>query len=151
MKFIKCGCGENIYVEDEDYPKLAPFNWYCNDGTAIRGYVDGEKVNITSLIVETPIGFLVDHKNLVMHNCLRNNLRLATKQQNNHNCGPRKQNITGYKGVHWRKDKHKFQARIQADKKNHLLGYFNSAQEAALAYNKAAKRLHGEFAFLNIV
>ena len=60
-------------------------------------------------------------------------------------------NTTGYRGVtcdHRRKNK-KFIATIWVKTKNRIIGYFNSPEEAAFAYNKAALRFHGKEAFQN--
>jgi hypothetical protein len=57
---------------------------------------------------------------------------------------------TGYKGVHFWKARKKFRALISKDGKQHYIGVFPTAEAAALAYNKAAKKLHGKFARLNI-
>ncbi|MCV5968484.1 hypothetical protein, partial [Lactococcus petauri] len=43
----------------------------------------------------------------------------------------------------------RWEARIQHNKKQITIGYFNNEEEAALAYNKKAIELHGEFASLN--
>lgn len=40
-------------------------------------------------------------------------------------------------------------ARIQAFGSNHYIGSFSNEREAALAYNKAAIKFHGEYAKLN--
>ena len=38
-----------------------------------------------------------------------------------------------------------------AKTQNHHLGYFTDEDEAARAYNHTARRLHGEYACLNVV
>ena len=55
----------------------------------------------------------------------------------------------GFKGVY--EAGTKFIARIRANGKQHWLGSFDTATEAAAAYNEAALRLHGLFAQLNQV
>lgn len=74
------------------------------------------------------------------------NLRDITHQQNMCNRGKNKNNTTGYKGV----SKHssgKYQGKI----KQIYLGLFNTKEEAARTYNKAAIKLFGEFAVLNVI
>lgn len=84
-----------------------------------------------------------------------NNLREATNQENGMN---RKKNksINGkptssiYKGVTRAKHAKKWTAQIQIDGKSKYLGSFISEIEAAKAYNRAAIKLFGEFAKLNL-
>jgi hypothetical protein len=54
-------------------------------------------------------------------------------------------------GVDWNKDKVKWRARLQTNGKAAHLGWFITEEEAALAYNKKAMEIHGEFARLNII
>jgi hypothetical protein len=44
---------------------------------------------------------------------------------------------------------HKWQAYINYNHKRICLGCFDSEEEAALEYNKKAKELFGEFAYIN--
>jgi hypothetical protein len=67
------------------------------------------------------------------------------------NRGPTANNTSGYKGVCWRKDRCKWEVKLRYQRKCYYLGYFISKLEAALAYNKKALELAGEFAWLNPV
>jgi len=73
------------------------------------------------------------------------NLRLATRTENNANARLRKDNTTGHKGVvaGWGG---RFLARIQVAGKNRHLGTFDTIEQAAEAYRKAAKEAFGDFA-----
>ena len=51
-----------------------------------------------------------------------------------------------YKGFHWNKRNKKWAAQITCDHKRHHLGYFVDEIDAAKAYDKAARKYHGEFA-----
>lgn len=91
----------------------------------------------------------IDHKN---GNKLDNrifNLRTATRLENCRNLSRRNDNNSGFKGVSRRTDTGRWRARIKNNLVEHALGTFDSAIEAAIAYNKAAKRIHGKFAKLN--
>jgi hypothetical protein len=78
------------------------------------------------------------------------NLRLAGKFGNQQNAGKRRKNGSScYKGVFSTKNGKRWQASIRANGTHHYLGVFDSEEEAALAYNNACIRLHGQFAVLN--
>jgi len=84
----------------------------------------------------------VDHKDGDRGNCAWDNLRLATRSQNNANSKRRRQHLP--KGVSIDKSNaiNPYFARI----KGRYLGCFPTAQEAHLAYCEAAKELYREFA-----
>jgi hypothetical protein len=77
------------------------------------------------------------------------NLREASNQENMRNLKLRVTNKTGAKGVCVTGKR--FSAFIKANYKSIGLGTFDTIDEAAHAYNKAAIALHGEFACLNPV
>ena len=77
------------------------------------------------------------------------NLRETTRSQNLMNQKPRKNKSSKYKGVSWYKRDKIWQAQIKINKKQIHLGRFKLEKDAALAYNKAAIELFGEFACLN--
>ena len=45
-------------------------------------------------------------------------------------------NTSGYRGVHWRKSRKKWTSQIRVDSKKIHIGYFKTAEEGAVAYDK---------------
>jgi hypothetical protein len=105
------------------------------------------KIFMHVAIAGTPNGMCTDHIN---HNTLDNrseNLRVCTSHQNAYNKRKHIDNTSGYKGV--RMKAKKWEAHIGDHGRDYYLGRYSSPEEAARAYDEAAKRLHGEFASLN--
>lgn len=88
---------------------------------------------------------IIDHKDTNKTNNKWENLRKATKSQNEHNTQKQKNNTSGYKGVSWHKPSNKWAANIRLNTKLHHLGYYLSPEEAHAAYCTASVKLHGEF------
>lgn len=57
---------------------------------------------------------------------------------------------SGLVGVFWEKQCSKWRAQIMHEGERIHLGLFDSPTEAARARDEAAKKLHGEFAVLNL-
>lgn len=90
-----------------------------------------------------------DHRNGNGLDNRRSNLREATASENNQNARQRSDNTSGFKGVHRDKRRSKWRAQINFNGSAHRLGYFLTAEEAAHAYDAAAREFHGEYAALN--
>jgi hypothetical protein len=97
------------------------------------------------LIMAAPDGIGVDHINGDGLDNRRANLRLASQRDNSANMAVRASSATGFKGVSWKRRNRKWQAQIGRT----YLGIFASAEEAARAYDHAAREAWGEFAHLN--
>lgn len=94
---------------------------------------------------------VVDHEDRNCENDKIENLRPATYSQNTANSIRTKENKTSkYKGVHLDRDK-KWVAMIYINKKTKYIGVFTTEQNAALAYNREAVKVHKEYAYLNII
>jgi hypothetical protein len=74
------------------------------------------------------------------------NLRLASNAENAMNRSISARNTTGYKGVSYSNHRKKWVATIRIDGKSIYLGGYQTAEIAHMAYCKAAKELHGDFA-----
>jgi AP2 domain len=79
----------------------------------------------------------------------RSNLRPANASQQAVNRALTITNKSGYKGVFQRKCTGRYRARSCKDGKTYSGGEYPTAIKAAHAYDRLARRLHGEFAWLN--
>jgi hypothetical protein len=91
----------------------------------------------------------IDHINMDRACNKWTNLRAATRSENHRNRVSRAGSTSRFLGVSWAADRSKWTARIsQKDGYRHL-GAFEAEEDAARAYDNAAKLHHGEFARLN--
>lgn len=152
---IKLTQDKYAIVDDEDFEYLNQWKWYYrrnhkkDDGYAIRGKWNNNKQNMDNIrmhrvILGAPKNKKIDHVNGNSLDNRKSNLRYATNTQNIQNSKIRKDNSTGFKGVH--KKGKKYQARITINKKLILLGYFYDKVAAGNAYKLAANKYFGEFA-----
>ncbi len=119
-----------------------------------KGYLSGSIFNksymahriIWAIAYGSPPALEVDHIDGRKTDNRLQNLRMATASQNHQNCGVRKSNTSGFKGVSWGRDRSKWQAQIKLSGKGKHLGYFDTPELAYAAYCAAAAELHGEFA-----
>lgn len=88
----------------------------------------------------------IDHVNGDPSDNRISNLRLASQAENSRNTRRSRNNTSGHKGVSWHKQRQRWRATIMVDYRAKHLGLFDSTDEAALAYRRAAAQLHGAFA-----
>jgi hypothetical protein len=154
MKVIELSKGQVAVVDDESFMELAQYNWCISAvGYAVRRkkFPDGsvKVVYMHRELMCAQKGQEVDHINGNRLDNRRENLRLATRSQNAKNVGKKPSNKSGFKGVHKHGRNNSWVAQISVENKMIHLGSFKTPEEAALAYNAAAQRLHGEFANFN--
>ena len=103
------------------------------------------------LICNTPEGMVTDHINGDSLDNRKSNLRVCTNAENARNNTLSATSSVGFKGVQGKSDGSRlpYRARIKYNYKEILLGRFVTKEEAALAYDKKAKELFGEYASLN--
>lgn len=147
--------GHVVLIDTADAPLVDGHHW-CANTTKLTTYAQagGQRrplVLMHRLILGAPVGVLVDHRNGNGLDNRRANLRLATRSQNGANSGLSRRNTSGYKGVSWRSDLGRWHSSIKIDGRSRHLGYFNSREDAAQAYNAAAVEAWGPFARLNAV
>lgn len=157
MKTIQLTQQLDAIVDEQDYEHLRTIRWCVSKNrksgkTYAVGTINGKQVRMHRYLLQvTNPNVVIDHINGNGLDNRRANLRLATFAQNTTNSGPKKTNTSGYKGVSFAKGKKSkpWAAYLGGLKKSRFLGYFVTPIEAALAYDKAAAALYGEFAYLN--
>ncbi len=146
----KLGKGKHIIVSNEDYERCKKIRWHMMH-EHVTGKVNGKETPIGNYILGVTSSYthMVDHWDRNPLNNQRDNLRYCTVGENNRNREKSPRNKTGYKGVTQTKSG-KFAAVIYAPiRKRVFLGTFDTAKEAARAYNAACPRIHGTFGRIN--
>jgi hypothetical protein len=150
-KEIQLTQDKTALVSDDKYEYLNQWRWYAhkdkNTWYAHRHPTGGVEILMHREIMGAPTGMKVDHRDGDGLNNTNENLRVCTHADNMRNRKMQKNNKTGFRGV--RVSGKKFCAMISVDHKPLYLGTFLIAEQAARAYDAAAKRLFGEFARLH--
>lgn len=150
--------GKVALVDAEDAERVNEYRWCANKVILKSGKVKfyasrtvrkGVQRQLHRFLTNAKRGQEVDHKNGDGLDNRKSNLRVCTRAQNLWNRGKTKPGSSIYKGVV--KTKHnRWAAYIKANGKREFLGCYATEIEAAAAYDKRAKELHGEFAYLNL-
>ena len=146
---------ERATVDRVDYLLVKNYKWCLflsknkakSDHKYVQSRIEGKSIYLHQFLMGSRSG--TDHKDNDGLNNRRSNLRLCTSTQNNCNRKIGKQNSSGFKGVSFYLPTNKWSARIGYKGKERRIGYFDTPEEAAKAYNVEARELHGEFARLN--
>lgn len=131
--------GQVAIVDVIDLPKIAPHRWCAQKyGQGFRAVTeqDGETLLMHQVIEGS--GRIVDHRDGNPLNNRSRNLRPCTTAENSRNRRKPSSNTSGFKGVSLHKRSGRYKAYIMVDRHQTHLGYHNTAEEAAAAYNKAA-------------
>jgi len=156
MKEIELTYGQVAVVDDRDYEELSEYKWhariqsYTGKYRAKRGGKPKE-VDMARWIMDCPPHLEVDHINGDLLDNRRRNLRVCTHSENMRNRKLQRNNTSGYRGVSMVYPSRRFTAQIYDNRRRIHLGTFDTAEDAARAYNAAAMQHYGEFARLNEV
>lgn len=141
MKEIALTKGKVAIVDDDDFESLSRHRWHYSNGYAGRNTVTARGWRIQKMhrvILPVSDGMKVDHINGNKLDNRRSNLRVCTPGQNRANTGAMAKSKQKYKGVTFdKKFKKKYGARIVHEGKIHLLGRYDTPEDAARAYNAA--------------
>jgi hypothetical protein len=138
-------------IDESDAHLVSPYTWSVVFGASPKPYASatikqaGRRVHIHTFLVGIA-GLYVDHINGDTLDNRRSNLRVCAPIENaqNRRCT---RGAVPLKGVF--RNRQKFCAKIRTEQGRIFVGSFSSAIQAALAYDAAAIKYHGEFAATN--
>lgn len=124
-----------------------------NKNGYLYGTIDGAKLLSHRTAMAMSLGYwpteTVDHINGNRTDNRLSNLRLATRQEQARNTSSAKSGTSNFLGVSWRANRNKWRAVIFIDGRQKSLGAFDVEEDAARAYDDAAREHFGKFARCN--
>lgn len=134
---IVCDChyylvqGKKWHFKPDGKSGYAEYTQYLGGG---RANIRNDKIKLHRLVAGAAKGQIVDHINGDKLDNRCENLRIVSQQINIVNRGKQSNNTSGYRGVQYRKDRHKWMAIIGQGGKYRRLGLFNTPEEASVVY-----------------
>lgn len=137
-------------IDDADWPLIQPYRWYAHRGRstwyAASRDANGQRIYMHRVITKAVRGMVVDHEDGDgMHN-RRKNLTVCGFDANAHKDAPTTAS-SGFRGV--RAEGRRWRARIASGGVLQHIGTFDTAQDAARAYDERAIEIYGKFAWTN--
>lgn len=154
VAFVPLTQGYEAVIDAADVPLVQGRRWhvrnvskvrYAQSSTVARDGGKPRKLHMHRVVLDAPADLEVDHIDGDGLNNRRENLRLATKSQNQANRGPSAVSTSGLKGVSFHRRVGMWQAFIKARGKVYWLGYHATPEDAHKAYASSARDLFGEF------
>lgn len=162
-KWLTLKTGERVMVDADDYERLKKRVWILRKRKraeedepqvlSMSWNKENTKISSTYLpreVMQEKGDKVVIRKNFSILDFRKSNLLVCSRQQKERMRPKSKQKYTSkYKGVSWRKQSNKWNAKIYVEKKHIHLGLFLREEDAALEYNHAAIQYFGEDAYIN--
>lgn len=142
--------GKVAVVDAADAPLVSRYSWYALHVEGLwyaQAKIEGGRRVLMHRMILGLDGPMTDHRDGDGLNNRRSNLRPCTRSQNMANKKKHRNSTNPYKGID--KYGHKWRARIRVNTQRLSLGIFLSAEDAARAYDDAARLHFGEFALTN--
>lgn len=145
MKEIKLTSGMSTVVDDSDYEWLSRYKWsFDRYAYRTKQLPNGRKRSerMHRLIMNPPVGMVVDHINGDKLDNRRENLRVVSQSVNARNIhNPKTKKVPAPQCVTWDEFRSKWKAQICVNYKKIWVGRFSTKEEAESAVNEALREV----------
>lgn len=124
--------GNRAYIDKEDLLKVIDYTFYKYNNGYFATVRNKKLILLHRLITGANSDLVVDHINRCKLDNRRCNLRVITQKENILNRGVNKNNILGFKGISYEKDRNKYVARY----KGKYIGRYLTLEEAIQAWER---------------
>lgn len=139
----------SVKIDTEDWKRVSRYRWHKYPSCRyVQASVNNKTISISRFIMKAVEGVSIDHINGDRLDNRKSNLRVCSHAANMKNRKPNKNGKSSYKGVIILPNG-RYRAKIDSDGKRYGLGVYPTERDAVVAYNAAAKVLHGKFAYMN--
>lgn len=143
-------CNKYTIVDDMDYVFLMQWQWYATAfGHVVRSGYDKTHVFMHRVLCQPPANMVVDHVDRDPLNNQKGNLRIVSQSLNARNTTPAYNQTSPFKGVSLTSNR--WQAKITINDQPVVIGRYLTQREAAIAYNRVARKLFGDNNYMNDV
>lgn len=148
-----------VKIDAEDFERVNAHRWRVTRGTtgrmrvvtSVRGPKGSRQITLGKFLMNPPKGKQVYPRRFNDGLDYRKENLIVCTLQERQRLLPKKRHVTSseYRGVSYSKSEGKWRAGIEVEGHSINLGSFETEDEAALAYNRAARKHFGEMAYQN--
>lgn len=150
---VFCKNKQSFIVDTNDLASVKRYQWWIDQKGYVKTKINGKSEFLSRLVLHVEHqsrSVFVDHISGDTRDNRRSNLRVCNQAENAKNRKLNKTNKSGYKGVSFHSKLKKYRADIRSGhKKTIYLGCYETALQAAEAYDQGARKLHRQFARTN--
>jgi hypothetical protein len=142
---------DRTIVDSDVYPSIKKYRWHRHYNVSTDSYyaVSSQRSKgikstliLSRVIMNCPENKMIDHINHDTMDNRKNNLRVVGNNQNQQNLkGPKKNNESGFLGVHWHSHRGMWKGQVTVNRKRCHAGYFDCAIDAAVAVEEMRSKL----------